>query len=109
MRRIRTKIFFCLAVLPLLVYVLTVFRSGTAGNFVLIMTTAFGGFGAFFVDLISPILLDLVPLSSEAAVQTFSWMIGYYVSLLLVYLIFSLFTFLITIFMDKIDSIKGGR
>lgn len=108
MRKIKNTVFMLLAVLPLAAYLFAVFRSGTTPDFLGTVTAAFGDYGAFFEPIISPMLANFVSLASSEGIALFAWLIGYYVSLLLVYLIFSLFTFLITMFMDKIDSIKGG-
>ena len=109
MRKIKNNVFLVLALLPLVSYLLCIFRGGSVPEFVNTVQTAFGDFGAFFKPIIAPLLMNLVNLSDSAGVSFFSWLIGYYITLLLVYLVFSLFTFLITMFMDKVDSIKGGR
>lgn len=109
MRKIKNNVFLLLALLPLLSYLLCIFRGGSVPEFVSTVQTAFGDFGAFFKPIITPMLTNYVALSDNAGVAFFCWLIGYYITLLLVYLVFSLFTFLITMFMDKIDSIKGGR
>ena len=109
MRKIKNNVFMLLALLPLVSYLLCVFRGGSVPEFVTTVQTAFGDFGAFFKPIITPLLTNYVALSNNAGVAFFCWLIGYYITLLLVYLVFSLFTFLITMFMDKIDSIKGGR
>ncbi len=109
MRKIRNNVFMILAVLPLLTYLLLVFRDGTAPAFLGTVTDAFGHFGNFFTPIITPLLTNFVALADPAGVATFAWIIGYYITLLFVYLVFSLFTFLITMFMDKVDSIKGGK
>ena len=109
MRKIKNKIMLILAALPFLTYLLVVFRSGEAPEFLLTLEATFGHFGMFFEPLITPLLTEFVALTDTVGVAIFAWFIGYYVTLILVYLVFSLFTFLITIFMDKIDAIKGGR
>lgn len=78
-------------------------------EFVSTVQTAFGDFGAFFKPIITPMLTNYVALSDSAGVSFFCWLVGYYITLLFVYIVFSLFTFLITMFLDKIDSMKGGR
>ena len=108
MRRLKNKVMLVLAVLPLLTYALVVFRSGVAPEFVTLMQETFGAFGAFFEPLFTPLLTEYVNLTSVEGVAFFSWIVGYYISLLFVYLIWSLFTFLITLFMDKIDKIGGN-
>lgn len=109
MRKIKNNVFLVLVLLPLVSYLLCIFRGGSVPEFVSTVQTAFGDFGAFFKPIITPLLTNLVKLSDSVGVSFFSWLIGYYITLLLVYLVFSLFTFLITMFMDKVDSIKGGR
>lgn len=109
MRKIKNNVFLLLALLPLISYLFCVFRGGSVPEFLTTVQTAFGNFGMFFKPIITPLLTNYVALSDNAGVTFFCWLIGYYITLLLVYLVFSLFTFLITMFMDKIDSIKGGR
>lgn len=109
MRRIKHTVFLILALLPLAAYLFAVFRSGTVPGFLTTVETAFGDFGGFFEPLITPLLSELVELTDTTGVAVFAWIIGYYVVLILVYLVFSLFTFLITIFMDKVDRIGGNR
>ena len=96
-----------LALLPFLVYLLMVFRTGELPSFVPAVTDVLGKFGGFFTPILTSLLSDLVDLSDASGIVFFSWLVGYYVVLLLVYLVFGLFTFLITMFMDKVDSIKG--
>ena len=109
MRKIKNNIFLALALLPLVAYALSIYRTGTVGQFVPMVTFALGDFGMFFVDIITPLLSEFVSLADSPGIQFFAWIIGYYVTLIFVYLVFSLFTFLVTLFMDKIDSMKGGR
>lgn len=109
MRKIKNSVFMLLALLPLASYLLSIFRGGSVSEFVTTVETAFGTYGGFFEPIITPLLTEFVSLSDSAGVAFFSWIIGYYITLLFVYIVFSLFTFLITIFLDKIDSMKGGR
>ena len=109
MRKIKNSVFMLLALLPLVAYLLCVFRGGSVPDFVATVQAAFGKFGMFFEPIITPLLSNFVSLSDSAGITFFSWLIGYYISLLFVYVVFSLFSFLITMFLDKIDSIKGGR
>ena len=97
-----------IALLPLAAFLLAVSRSGTVPNFLEVMTSAFGNFGAFFEPILQPLFINFVALSDGAGVALLSWLIGYYVALLFAYLVFSMFTFLITLIMDKFDKI-GGR
>ncbi len=108
MRKIKSNIFFILAALPLLTYVIALCKLGEI-DFLTTATNAFGSYGEFFTPLITPLLTKFVPLADSAGVAVFAWLIGYYVTLLMVYLVFSLFTFLITLFMNKVDSMKGGK
>lgn len=109
MRRIKHTVFMILALLPLAAYLFGVFRSGTVSDFLSTVQTAFGDYGEFFEPMITPLLTDFVALADTTGVAVFGWLIGYYITLILVYLVFSLFTFLITIFMDKVDKIGGNR
>ena len=94
MRKIKNNVFMVLALLPLVSYLFCVFRGGSVPEFVTTVQTAFGDFGAFFKPIITPLLTNYVALSDNAGVTFFCWLIGYYITLLLVYLVFSLFTFL---------------
>ena len=85
------------------------FRTGEVPSFVSSVETVFGSYGSFFTSIITPLFTSVgVVLCDSSALSFMSWLIGYYVCLILLYLVFSLFTFLITMFMDKIDSIKGN-
>lgn len=97
MRKIKNNVFLLLALLPLLSYLLCIFRGGSVPEFVSTVQTAFGDFGAFFKPIITPMLTNYVALSDSAGVSFFCWLVGYYITLLFVYIVFSLFTFLITI------------
>ncbi len=108
MRKIKNNVFMVLALLPLLTFLLMIFRNGTSPNFLQVLTDTFGDFGMFFRPILTPVLTDFVQLTDEAGVALFTWLIGYYITLLFVYIIYNLFTLLITICMDKIDNIKGG-
>lgn len=108
MRKLKNKIMLVIAILPLGAFLLAVFRTGNVPNFLTLVQTAFGDFGAFFEPLIAPLLMEFVAITDSAGVALLSWVIGYYVALLFAYIVFTLFTCLITIVMDKIDKI-GGR
>ncbi len=109
MRKIKNNVFLLLALLPLATYLFVVFRSGTAPDVLVTLENAFGSFGAFFEPIITPLFTEFVEITDSAGVALLSWCIGYYIALLFAYLVFSLFTFLITMFMDKVDHIRGGR
>jgi hypothetical protein len=106
-----------LALLPLIIFILSVW--GTARNSedpmscfstaYDVWTAYFGSFDSFFEPILTSFLTSFVPLTDSLGVLVFSWLLGYYISLLLVYVVFSLFTFLVTMFLDKIDSMKGGK
>ncbi len=109
MRKIKRAVFTFLALFPLLVYLLALVRTGDVTSFTGMMATVLGSFGEFFSPLIEPLLTSFVPLADPTGVSVFVWLIGYYVTLLLVWIVFSLFTFLITLFTDKVESMRGGR
>ena len=108
MRKIKNNVMLIIAILPLGAFLLAVFRSGNVPNFLTLVQTAFGDFGAFFEPLLMPLFTKFVALTDGAGVALMSWIIGYYVALILAYIVFTLFTCLITLVMDKIDKI-GGR
>ena len=109
MRKIKSNTMLLFALLPVLTFLLVIYRSGEAPEFLSTLESTFGHFGMFFEPLLTPLLMEFVPLTDTVGVSICAWIIGYYVTLILVYLVFSLFTFLITIFMDKVDKIKGGK
>ena len=107
MRKIRNNVMLIIALLPLLAYLFAVFRSGTVPNFLEVCQSSFGDFGAFFLPLLTPLFTSFVPLTDVAGVALLSWIIGYYIALLFTYIVFTLFTCLITLVMDKIDKLRG--
>lgn len=109
MRKLKNSVMLILALLPLITYCLSVYQTGNIISFVDAMELAFGEFGIFFVDIITPLLTSFVPLTNTAGVELFAWLIGYYVVLLFVTIVFNLFTFLVTMVMDQIDKIKGNK
>lgn len=108
MRRLKNKILLVLAVFPLLIYALSVFRTGELISFYDAVTPVLGDYGAFFEPAVTALLTNFVELANAAGVQLICWLIGYYTILLFAYILYSLFTFLITFFMDKIDKMKGN-
>lgn len=109
MRKIKNTVFLLLALMPILTYLLVVFRTGDATSFATVVQAAFGQYGGFFSDILSTMFSEGLNMADSAGVITFVWLIGYYISLILVYLVFSLFTFLLTVFSDRIDRIRGGK
>lgn len=109
MRKIKNNVFMVLALLPLVSYLLCIFRGGSVPEFVSTVQTCIRRFRRVLQAIITPMLTNYVTLSDSAGVLFFCWLVGYYITLLFVYIVFSLFTFLITMFLDKIDSMKGGR
>ena len=108
MRKIKNNVMLILALLPLSAYLFSVFRLGEVTNFLEVVQAAFGDFGAFFEPILTPLLTEFVSITDAAGVELVSWIIGYYVTFLLAYILYELFTFVITFFMNKIDNIKGG-
>ena len=108
MRKIKNNVMLIIAILPLGAFLLAVFRTGNVPNFLTVVQSAFGDFGAFFEPLLIPLFTEFVAITDSAGVALLSWIIGYYVALLFAYIVFTLFTCLITLVMDKIDKI-GGR
>ncbi len=112
MRKIKNNVFMLFAVLPIAVFFTILGREMYYGNVVTFLEAVqpvLGDFGAFFEPIIRPLFMDFVALSDEIGVANFAWVLGYYVTLLFINVLWSLFTFLITIFMDKVDRIKGVR
>lgn len=93
--------------MPPLAYLLVVFRSGEAPELLPTLQTVFGDFGAFFEPILTEFFNGFVNLADAAAISLIAWLFGYYVVLILVFVLFSLFTFLVTFFTDKIDRMRG--
>lgn len=77
MRKIKNNVFMVLALLPLVSYLLCVFRGGSVPEFVTTVQTAFGDFGSFFKPIITPLLTNYVALSDNVGVTFFCWLISW--------------------------------
>lgn len=108
MRKIKNNVMMLIAVLPIVAYLLSIFKTGTFPNFYDTVVNTFGDFGSFFYPIITPLLQGFVEIADSNGISLLGWFIGYYVALLFTLLLFELFTFVITFFMNKIDNIKGG-
>lgn len=108
MRKIKNSVLLLFALLPFLVYLFYLIRTGEAPSVHTFLVSVLGDYSMFFFPKIV-FFRDSISLVDTAGAKIFSWFMGYYIFLIVMYVVFSMFTFLITMFLDKIDRIKGGR
>lgn len=108
MRKIKNSVLLLFALLPFLVYLLYVIRTGETPSVHTFLVSVFGDYSMFFFPKLV-FFRDSIQLVDTVGARIFAWFMGYYIFLIVMYVVFSMFTFLITMFLDKIDRIKGGR